>query len=95
MCISCDISSARASSTSVNLSPPDYSHWHGTFEVADRWYNEMVPEAREIIEEAKKDTAKKAGAEKVEAVLDEILAAPEHQYTTTGKMPEEEFPSGR
>jgi len=72
----------------VSMMAPDYSHWHGTFEVADRWYNEMVPEAREIIEEAKKDTAKKAGAEKVEAVLDEILAAPEHQYTTTGKMPE-------
>ncbi len=71
----------------ASMMAPDYAHWHGTYEVADRWYNEMVPEAREIIEHAKHDDAKKAGAEAVEKILDEILAAPEHQYATTGKIP--------
>jgi hydroxylamine dehydrogenase len=71
----------------ASMMAPDYAHWHGTFEVADRWYNEFVPELRHIIEEAKHDPAKKAGAEKVEALLDEVLAAPEHQYATTGVLP--------
>jgi len=64
---------------------PDYSHWHGTYEVADRWYNEFLPEAREIIEAGLKDKTKKAGAQKAKAVLDKILAMPEHKYPTTGQ----------
>ena len=26
---------------------PDYSHWHGMFEVAERFYQELIPEARD------------------------------------------------
>ena len=71
----------------ASMMAPDYAHWHGTYEVADRWYNELVPEAREIIEHGKQDPAKRAGAEAVEKLLNAILAAPEHQYATTGKLP--------
>ncbi len=71
----------------ASMMAPDYSHWHGTYEVADRWYNEMIPEVREIIEHAKGDPAKAAGAATVEKLLNEILARPEHQYVTTGKLP--------
>ncbi len=71
----------------ASMMAPDYAHWHGTYEVADRWYNEMIPEAREIIEHAKKDPDKKAGAEKAEAVLEEILSKDEHKYPSTGKFP--------
>ncbi len=71
----------------VSMMAPDYTHWHGTFEVADRWYNEFVPELREIIEEAKHDSAKKAGALEVETLLNEILSRKEHQYPTTGVLP--------
>jgi hydroxylamine dehydrogenase len=28
---------------------PDYVQWHGFFEVADRFYNELVPEAEELL----------------------------------------------
>ncbi len=28
---------------------PDYTQWHGFFEVADRFYNEFVPEAEELL----------------------------------------------
>ena len=64
---------------------PDYAHWHGTYEVAERWYQELVPEIKEILEKAEKDPALKAGAHAVKALLDEILARPEHRYGATGK----------
>jgi hypothetical protein len=28
---------------------PDYVQWHGFFEVADRFYNEFVPEAEMLL----------------------------------------------
>ncbi len=28
---------------------PDYTQWHGFFEVADRFYNELIPEAEELL----------------------------------------------
>jgi hypothetical protein len=59
---------------------PDYSHWHGTFEVADRWYQEFIPEVRALLDRARIDPAKKAGVAAVEAVLEEILSSPEHRY---------------
>jgi hydroxylamine dehydrogenase len=71
----------------ASMMAPDYAHWHGTYEVAERWYVHMIPQAREIIEHAKQDPAKRQAAEEVEAVLNEILSRPEHLYATTGKMP--------
>jgi len=63
---------------------PDYAHWHGTFEVAERWYQEFVPEIRAILDEAARDPARRGAAAEVRKVLDEILARPEHRYGATG-----------
>ena len=38
---------------------PDYTHWHGMYEVAERFYMELIPQAREIVEHARD---RKAGA---------------------------------
>lgn len=32
----------------ASMSGPDYAWWHGLFEVADRFYNEFLPEAEEL-----------------------------------------------
>jgi hypothetical protein len=58
---------------------PDYTHWHGMYEVAERFYQELIPEAREMCEEAR-EHGNAAGATKVENVIREILARPEHQW---------------
>jgi hypothetical protein len=58
---------------------PDYAHWHGMFEVAEDFYQKIVPEARRLIEEGKK-AGKVQQAKAVEAVLDGILARPEHAW---------------
>jgi len=58
---------------------PDYTHWHGMYEVADRFYTELIPEARELVANAAA-AGKKEQAAAVTAVIDGILARPEHQW---------------
>jgi len=58
---------------------PDYTHWHGMYEVAERFYMELVPQARELAEHG---TPQQAAA--VTAVIDEILARPEHEWFEKG-----------
>jgi hypothetical protein len=58
---------------------PDYAHWHGMFEVAERFYDKLIPEAREIAKHAEEE-GKQTEAEAVREVIDSILARPEHQW---------------
>lgn len=58
---------------------PDYTHWHGMYEVADRFYTEFIPEARELAAKAAEE-GKKEQADAVTAVIDGILARPEHKW---------------
>ena len=58
---------------------PDYAHWHGMYEVAERFYQELIPQAREAAEHGK-EQGKTEGAEAVLALIDEILARPEHEW---------------
>ncbi len=58
---------------------PDYTHWHGMFEVAERFYMEVIPMAREIADHAGGDAARA-----VNTVIDDILARPEHVWFEEG-----------
>ena len=59
---------------------PDYTHWHGMYEVADRFYQKLIPEAREITHAAAAQ-GRKAQAEAVDTLIDAILARPEHAWS--------------
>ena len=63
---------------------PDYTHWHGMYEVAERFYQELVPEIREIAERASAE-GKTAEARAVTDLLDEIFSRPEHAWLGDGK----------
>ena len=68
---------------------PDYTQWHGFYEVADRFYMEFLPEVQEIIEQAKAEGGERAkAAEEVEKLVAEVLEDPNHQWFT-GNEPEE------
>lgn len=67
----------------ASMMAPDYAHWHGMYEVAERFYMELVPQAREILHEAEAH-GKAAEARKVESVIDDILARPEHAWFESG-----------
>ena len=58
---------------------PDYAHWHGMYEVSERFYMELIPQAREMADHAIEEGNEAAG-NAVNAVIDEILARPEHRW---------------
>jgi hypothetical protein len=58
---------------------PDYTHWLGIYEVAERFYQAVIPETREIAAKAAEE-GKKAQADAVNALIDSILARPEHAW---------------
>ena len=65
----------------ASMMAPDYAHWHGMFEVAQCFYEEFIPEARALCDQAEK-SGKGAEANAVRKVIDEILARPEHAWYT-------------
>ena len=70
----------------VSMMAPDYSHWHGMYEVAERFYMELIPQARELAHEGRK-AGKAAGADAVEKLINDILARPEHKWFTKDRLP--------
>src|SRR5690606_21474755 len=36
----------------ASMMAPDYTHWHGMYEVAERFYQHLIPQAREIARHA-------------------------------------------
>jgi hypothetical protein len=71
----------------ASMMAPDYTHWHGMFEVAERFYMELIPAARELVDHGRED-GNRAGAARVEQVVDGILARPEHAWFEQGAAEE-------
>ncbi|MBN2560473.1 MAG: hydroxylamine oxidoreductase [Phycisphaerae bacterium] len=76
----------------VSMMGPDYTHWHGTYEVAKHFYSEMVPELRELIHQGKAsgDEEKVKAAEALEARLAEVLNSANHSWYLNKMDPEEQ-----
>jgi hypothetical protein len=62
---------------------PDYVQWHGMFEVAERFYVELLPQARELTAHAAANGLGTQAAA-VNHVIDAILARPEHPWFKEG-----------
>ena len=62
---------------------PDYTHWHGMYEVAERFYMQLIPQAREIIARAA-ETGRLREANAASRVVDGILSRPEHVWFIDG-----------
>ncbi|MDH4317535.1 MAG: multiheme c-type cytochrome [Desulfobulbaceae bacterium] len=56
---------------------PDYTHWHGMYEVAHKFYFEYLPEVIRLAEEH-------GQLEKYQKIVDDLLARPEHQWRKEG-----------
>jgi hypothetical protein len=67
---------------------PDYTQWHGFYEVADRFYIELVPQAKELAEHAIHN-GNREGGEAVLAVIDEVLHMDDHKWFLGEMDPEE------
>jgi hydroxylamine dehydrogenase len=66
----------------ASMMGPDYTHWHGTYEVAKHFYSKMVPELEELVQKgrASGDPAKVAAAEALAKKLDEVLNQANHNW---------------
>jgi hypothetical protein len=67
----------------ASMMAPDYTHWHGMYEVAERFYIELIPQAREAADHAMAE-GRRTAARAVHEVIDEILARPEHVWFEEG-----------
>jgi hypothetical protein len=69
---------------------PDYTHWHGLYEVAKVFYSEFIPQTREIVAAAlAAGGAKAETAKQVEDLIDATLASEDHRWFL-GQMSAEE-----
>ncbi|MCK4872760.1 MAG: hypothetical protein KAS72_08560 [Phycisphaerales bacterium] len=75
----------------ASMMGPDYTHWHGTYHIAENFYMKFVPELRDLIEKGShsSDADKVAAAEALQAKLDEVLNSENHRWYL-GKMDPEE-----
>jgi len=75
----------------VSMMGPDYTHWHGTYEVARTFYTHYVPELRNLIEHgrASGDPERVKAADALEAKLEAVLNSDDHKWFL-GKMDPEE-----
>jgi hypothetical protein len=67
----------------ASMMGPDYTHWHGMYEVAKHYYTEFLP----AVVEAAREKSPEMQA-KYRKLVDELLTQPEHQWLK-GLSPEE------
>ncbi|MEZ6123542.1 MAG: multiheme c-type cytochrome [Planctomycetaceae bacterium] len=68
----------------ASMMAPDYAHWHGMYEVAERFYQQLIPQAREIAHQAE-EAGEADKAKAVLTIIDDILARPEHEWFENAK----------
>jgi hydroxylamine dehydrogenase len=73
----------RRARMGASMMAPDYTQWHGMFEVAERFYMALIPEAREITAAAAR-AGRAEQARRANQVIDDILSRPEHQWLERG-----------
>ena len=90
----------------ASMMGPDWTQWHGNYEVAKHWYAKYLPELEELIEDNihSEDADKKAAAEELKRIYELVIndkfevidvATGEKKFSTghlfySGNMPEEE-----
>ncbi|MCI5146667.1 MAG: hydroxylamine oxidoreductase, partial [Candidatus Electrothrix sp. AR3] len=62
---------------------PDYTHWHGTYEVAKHFYGKYIPELKEVIEMGMHSSSKEAKklAGDLEKLLKEVRTSENHKWS--------------
>lgn len=74
----------------ASMMAPDYTQWHGNYEVAEFFYSEYIPQLREVIAEAKQSPNSDARnkATELDALLTNVLSSPDHKWSIGKEDPE-------
>ena len=70
---------------------PDYTHWHGMYEVAQHFYVKFVPELHELIAKGERssDPKMKQAAAALKKKLNEVLSTKDHRWAIDKMDPAE------
>jgi hypothetical protein len=69
----------RRARMATSMMAPDYTHWHGTYDLAKHFYTKYVPELEKLIKEGEK-AGKKAEAKALKVALDKVLNSKNHMW---------------
>ena len=71
----------RRARMAASMMAPDYTHWHGTYDLAKHWYTKFVPQLEDLIAKGNKAGGDKAkAADALQKKLDEILSNEDHKW---------------
>jgi hypothetical protein len=75
----------------ASMQGPDYTHWHGTYDLAKHFYAKYIPELQEVIEMGKHsdDSEIQKLAAELESTLEEVLNSPNHRWSIGKQDPAE------
>jgi hypothetical protein len=81
----------RRARHAASMQGPDYTHWHGTYDLAKHFYGKYVPELYEVIESAEQSGNSNAAAlaAQLEVTLEEVLHSPDHRWSVGEVDPQE------
>jgi len=66
----------------ASMMGPDYTHWHGTYEVAKHFYSKFIPKLQKLAKENKnsKDPKKVKAAKELDAKIKAVLKTENHKW---------------
>ena len=75
----------------ASMMGPDYTHWHGTYDIAKNFYSEFIPELEELAEDNlhDDDPERAAAAKALQERIAAVLATDDHKWYLGGMDPEE------
>jgi hydroxylamine dehydrogenase len=77
----------------ASMMGPDYTHWHGTYDLAKHFYTEMIPELEHLVVSGKgsDDPKKVEAADALEKKLGEVLTSDNHAWYLNRMDPAEKL----
>lgn len=81
----------RVARHGASMMGPDYTHWHGTYEVAKNFYTEFIPELEDLAEKnlSSAEPAKAQAAKALKDKINEVLSSDNHKWFINKMDPEE------
>jgi len=80
----------RRARHAASMMGPDYTHWHGTYDLAKHFYSKFIPELEHLVEAGHAAGGDKAAAaDALRAKIDEVLNSDNHKWYL-GKMDPED-----
>ena len=75
----------------ASMMGPDYTHWHGTYDLAHNWYTKYIPTLHEMAEKGIRsgDPQKVEAGKALQAKIDEVTNSSDHMWSIDKMDPAE------